>query len=156
MPGTAGCWARIARNYSSKTGQALFYLHPGCPKLSRKGGLAEPCSKWRRASVVVSVPPCPFQVLVGGRGGRFRGLEGKEMWTPCCLDSQKTPVSCGGKKEGVCSRVYLMGSGEKVRFLSICVSSFFFVVVHIPYLLRGCGDGYVRLWWEVILWRCFE
>lgn len=105
----AGHWARITCNYSNNAGQPLFCLCPGCLKLSRKGGLAEPCSKWWRASVVVFAPHRPFQVLVGGRGGRFRDLERKEMSTWCCLDSQKTPVSCGGKKEEVCFRVYYDG-----------------------------------------------
>lgn len=58
---------------------------------------------------MVFAPHRPFQVLVGGRGGRFRDLERKEMSTWCCLDSQKTPVSCGGKKEEVCFRVYYDG-----------------------------------------------
>jgi len=79
MPGAAGRWVRILSSYSNQTKQPLFYLHPGCLKLSGKGGLAEPCSKWWRASVVVSVPHHPFQVLAGGRSRRFWGLEGKEM-----------------------------------------------------------------------------
>lgn len=57
-------------------------------------------------------------------GGRFRGLEGKVMRIQCCVDSQTTPVSCGGKMGGVCSRVCLMGSGENgdcLLFLLLCI-----------------------------------
>lgn len=50
-------------------------------------------------------------------GGRFRGLEGKVVRIQCCVDSQTTPVSCGGKMEGICSGVCLMGSGETGDFL---------------------------------------
>lgn len=55
--------------------------------------------------------------------------------------SQKPLVSCGGKKEGVCSTVYLLCTRRKGRFLGIYGSSFF-VLVHVPFL-RGCSGGYV-------------
>lgn len=103
-----------------QTGQPLFYLGPGRPKLSRKGDLAEPCGKWGGTSVVVSVPYSPLQVLVGGRGGRLRGLQGKEMWTPCCPDRQKTIVSCGG----------LWEKGDFLAFV-ICVASLFFCCAYV-------------------------
>lgn len=75
-------------------------------------------------------------------GEEESGPEEKEMEMCCCL-SQKPLVSCGGKKEGVCSRVYLLCTRGKGRFLSVCGSSFF-VLVHVPFL-RGCSGGYVRV-----------
>lgn len=57
-------------------------------------------------------------------GGRFRDLEGKVIGIQCFVDSQTAPVSCGGKMEGLCSRVCLMGSGENgdfLLFLLVCI-----------------------------------